>query len=74
MCRLQIAIGNPSYQITGMPPLTDSPFATVGNDWSLPHTLLNERHLAEFRDIAEKDRRKNERERLERPIWHRRHL
>jgi len=49
-----IAIGNVSYQITGMPPLTDSPFATVGNDWSLPLTLLNERHLAELRDMAEK--------------------
>jgi hypothetical protein len=49
-----IAIGNPSYQITGMPTLTDSPFATVGNDWSLPHTLLNERHLEDLRGIAEK--------------------
>ena len=47
-----IIIGNPSYQITGMPPLTDSPFATVGNDWSLTHTILNERHLDELRDIA----------------------
>jgi hypothetical protein len=52
--QIQIAIGNPSYQITGMPPLTDSPFATVGNDWSLPYTLLNERHLDELRGIAEK--------------------
>ncbi|MDR3558654.1 MAG: hypothetical protein P4L61_03915 [Candidatus Pacebacteria bacterium] len=49
-----ISIGNPSYQITGMPPLTDSPFATIGNDWSLPHSILNERLLGEFRDIAEK--------------------
>jgi len=49
-----IAIGNPSYQITGMPPLTDSPFATVGNDWSLPHSILGERLLGELRDIAEK--------------------
>ena len=47
-------IGNVSYQITGMPPLTDSPFATVGNDWSLPHSLLNNRHLDELRGIAEK--------------------
>ena len=50
----QVAIGNPSYQITGMPPLTDSPFATVGNDWSLPHSILSERLLTELRDIAEK--------------------
>jgi hypothetical protein len=29
-----------SYQITGMKPFTDMPFATVGNDWSLPARLL----------------------------------
>jgi hypothetical protein len=49
-----VVVSNVSYQITGMQPLTDSPFATVGNDWSLPHTFLNERHLEELRGIAEK--------------------
>jgi hypothetical protein len=45
-------IGNPSYQITGAQPLTDVPFATVGNDWSLPHSILSETQLAELRAIA----------------------
>ncbi len=27
--------GNISYQITGLPPFTDQPFATIGNDWGL---------------------------------------
>ncbi len=31
-----IAVGNPSYQITGLKPFTDLPFSTIGNDWSLP--------------------------------------
>ncbi len=30
-----VVVGNPSYQITGVPPFTDLPFSTVGNDWSL---------------------------------------
>lgn len=30
-----IEIGNISYQITGLKPYTDNPYATVGNDWSL---------------------------------------
>lgn len=31
-----VAVGNPSYQITGLSPFTDLPFSTIGNDWSLP--------------------------------------
>ena len=37
---------NISYQITGALPFTDNIFATVGNDWSLPHSLLDENELA----------------------------
>jgi len=48
----KILIGNVSYQITGILPFTDNPFATVGNDWSLPHSLLSENKLAEFKKIA----------------------
>jgi hypothetical protein len=47
-----ILIGNISYQITGVLPFTDNPFATIGNDWSLPHSLLSEKKLAEFNEIA----------------------
>lgn len=36
-----VLIGNISYQITGMYPFTDRAFATIGNDWVLPTTLLN---------------------------------
>lgn len=34
-------VGNVSYQITGLAPFTDNPFATVGNDWALGHTLVD---------------------------------
>ena len=34
-------MGNPSYQITGLPPFTDNPLATVGNDWSVAHDLIS---------------------------------
>jgi|ERR1035437_269090 hypothetical protein len=48
-----ILVGNISYQITGILPFTENPFSTVGNDWSLPHTILDEKNLAEFGDIAQ---------------------
>jgi hypothetical protein len=38
----KILVGNISYQITGLPPFTDNAFTTVGNDWGLTHSLLNE--------------------------------
>ncbi len=47
-------IGNISYQITGMLPFTENPFSTVGNDWSLPHSILTEERLEEFNTIAKK--------------------
>ena len=37
-----VLMGNISYQITGLPPFTDNPFSTVGNDWSLTHSLLSD--------------------------------
>ncbi len=49
-----ILVGNISYQITGLPPFTDNPFTTIGNDWSLPHSLLTEKHLEEFDTMAKK--------------------
>ena len=44
--------GNISYQITGLPPFTDNPFSTIGNDWSLPHTLLSENEILSIEDMA----------------------
>ena len=32
--------GSISYQITGLKPFTDAPFATVGNDWDFAHAAL----------------------------------
>ena len=47
-----IFTGNISYQITGLPPFTDNPFSTIGNDWSLSHTLLSESELSKIEDMA----------------------
>lgn len=48
----KILVGNISYQITGIPPFTDNPFSTIGNDWSVPSTILTESHLQEFDRMA----------------------
>ncbi len=47
-----ILIGNISYQITGMAPFTDNPFATIGNDWKLPHALLSSEQKKQYGSIA----------------------
>ena len=47
-----ILIGNISYQITGVLPFTDNPFSTIGNDWSVPHSVLSPENIAEFNTIA----------------------
>ena len=50
----KILVGNISYQITGLHPFTDTLFSTIGNDWSLPHTILTETQIEEFNVIARK--------------------
>ena len=47
-----IILGNISYQITGMLPFTDNPFSTVGNDWSLPYSLLAPKQIDAIHAIA----------------------
>ena len=49
-----LLMGNISYQITGILPFTENPFSTIGNDWSLPATLLSPEHIAHIQKIAEK--------------------
>jgi hypothetical protein len=49
----QVFVGNISYQITGIPPFTDSPFATIGNDWGLTHSLLNETEIMQIEAMAQ---------------------
>jgi len=46
--------GNISYQITGLEPFTDRPFATIGNDWSLPNRTLSSDVRDAIYDIANK--------------------
>lgn len=49
-----ILLGNISYQITGILPFTENPFSTIGNDWSVPHTILTESQVSDFNEIADK--------------------
>ncbi len=48
----RILTGNINYQITGLAPFTERPFATIGNDWSLPHKLLSQKQITQFKKIA----------------------
>ncbi|MEK9178095.1 MAG: ATP-grasp domain-containing protein [Patescibacteria group bacterium] len=48
-----ILVGNISYQITGLLPFTDNPFSTVGNDWSLAHSLLNKSEISYIETMAQ---------------------
>jgi hypothetical protein len=50
----KILVGNISYQITGMLPFTDNMFATVGNDWSVPHGLLDQNEIDYIYEMAHK--------------------
>lgn len=53
-----VLTGTISYQITGLQPFTDNPFATIGNDWTLPHKILSpvqkEKIFQIAKDIGEK--------------------
>ncbi|EKD43453.1 MAG: hypothetical protein ACD_72C00264G0001 [uncultured bacterium] len=48
----KVLCGNINYQITGLKPFTNLPFATIGNDWALPHKLLNAKQKKEYQNIA----------------------
>ena len=50
----KILVGNISYQITGALPFTDNMFSTVGNDWGLTHSLLNEEETSYIQEMAHK--------------------
>ena len=49
-----VAGGSISYQITGLAPFTDMPFATVGNDWGVVGSILSTAELETIRDIISK--------------------
>ncbi|MDE1874908.1 MAG: hypothetical protein KGI79_02130 [Patescibacteria group bacterium] len=48
-----VVIGEPSYQITGLAPFTDMPFATIGNDWALAAASRYEGVRVEMTSIAQ---------------------
>ena len=48
----KILTGNISYQITGLSPFTDNEFATIGNDWALPHKILSKKQILQYKKIA----------------------
>ncbi|MFA4831085.1 MAG: ATP-grasp domain-containing protein [Patescibacteria group bacterium] len=48
----KILIGNINYQITGLSPFTDNPFATIGNDWKLPRGSLSQKQIEQYHKIA----------------------
>ncbi len=49
-----VLIGNWNYQITGIQPFTDQPFATIGNDWGIVESLFDENTRQKCNDIAQK--------------------
>lgn len=48
----KIILGNINFQITGLKPFTDNPFATIGNDWAAPHVGLTEKQFNQYIKIA----------------------
>ncbi len=50
----KILVGNISYQITGIPPFTNSPFTTIGNDWSVAADIMNEGEIESIKTLAVK--------------------
>ncbi len=48
----KILTGNINYQITGLSPFTDNKFATIGNDWALPHKILSKKQILQYKKIA----------------------
>lgn len=49
----KVLCGNVNYQITGLKPFTNLPFATVGNDWALPHKILSGAQKNEYEKMAQ---------------------
>lgn len=52
VARDTVLFGNVNYQITGLEPFTDRPFATVGNDWGLAERLLPDAAKAAYAEMV----------------------
>lgn len=50
----KILSGAINYQITGISPFTNRPFATVGNDWQIPNKILNKKQRENYYALATK--------------------
>jgi len=48
----KVLIGNINYQITGLEPFTDRPFASIGNDWGFPHKYLSPEQIEQYKKIV----------------------
>ena len=53
VCGKKVLCGNINYQITGLKPFSNLPFATIGNDWALPNKLLNSKQKQAYFDMAQ---------------------
>ncbi|MFA6423989.1 MAG: ATP-grasp domain-containing protein [Candidatus Magasanikbacteria bacterium] len=49
----KVLCGNINYQITGLKPFTNLPFATIGNDWALPNKILSAKQKKEYLAMAQ---------------------
>ncbi len=47
-----VLLGPINYQITGLKPFTNLPFATVGNDWGVVRDILSDKQVEEYKKIA----------------------
>ncbi len=45
-------LGNINYQITGIEPFTDLPFATIGNDWGAPYRILSDSARTKYEQLS----------------------
>lgn len=50
----KVLLGNISYQITGVLPFTENMMSTIGNDWSVPPSILTDLQIEEIKSIANK--------------------
>jgi len=49
----KVLCGNTNLQITGLTPFTMMPFATIGNDYALPESLLSPKQKKEYLKMAQ---------------------
>ena len=52
--REKTLVGNLNYQITGLLPFTNQPFATIGNDWSTTKKILSADAIEAYQKIVQK--------------------